>query len=55
VNITGTSGYFGELRNRGTSVKDNGKSSGSVSFMKLFDTAMDVVSQGGIDQYNASL
>jgi len=44
----GTSGYFGELRNRGTSVKDNGKSSGSVSFMKLFDTAMDVVSQGGV-------
>lgn len=44
----GTSGYFGELRNRGTAVTDNGKSSGSVSFMKLFDTAMDVVSQGGV-------
>ena len=44
----GTSGYFGELRNRGTAVTDNGKSSGAVSFMKLFDTAMDVVSQGGV-------
>ena len=44
----GTSGYFGELRHRGTAVTDNGKSSGSVSFMKLFDTAMDVVSQGGV-------
>ena len=43
----GTSGYFGELRHRGTAVTDNGKSSGAVSFMKLFDTAMDVVSQGG--------
>ena len=44
----GTSGYFGELRGRGTSVTDNGKSSGSVSFMKLFDTAMDTISQGGV-------
>lgn len=44
----GTSGYFGELRHRGTAVTDNGKSSGSVSFIKLFDTAMDVVSQGGV-------
>lgn len=44
----GTSGYFGELRHRGTAVTDNGKSSGAVSFMKLFDTSMDVVSQGGV-------
>lgn len=44
----GTSGYFGELRRRGTAVTDNGKSSGAVSFMKLFDTTMDVVSQGGV-------
>lgn len=44
----GTSGYFGELRGRGSAVTNNGKSSGAVSFMKLFDTAMDVVSQGGV-------
>lgn len=44
----GTSGYFGELRARGTAVTDNGKSSGAVSFMKLFDTAMDTISQGGV-------
>lgn len=44
----GTSGYFGELRHRGTAVTDNGKSSGAVSFMRLFDTTMDVVSQGGV-------
>ena len=44
----GTSGYFGELRPRGAAVTNNGKSSGAVSFMKMFDTAMDVVSQGGV-------
>ncbi len=44
----GTSGYFGGLRERGSAVSDNGKSSGAVSFMKLFDTAMDTISQGGV-------
>lgn len=44
----GTSGYFGTLRERGSAVTDNGKSSGAVSFMKLFDTAMDTISQGGV-------
>lgn len=44
----GTSGYFGALRERGSAVSDNGKSSGAVSFMKLFDTAMDTISQGGV-------
>ena len=44
----GTSGFFGEMRGRGTAVTNNGKSSGAVSFMKLFDTTMDVVSQGGV-------
>jgi len=44
----GTSGYFGSLRGRGSAVTDNGQSSGAVSFMKLFDTAMDTISQGGV-------
>lgn len=44
----GTSGYFGDLRARGSAVTDNGKSSGAVSFMKLFDAAMDTISQGGV-------
>lgn len=44
----GTSGYFGALRGRGSAVTDNGKSSGAVSFMKLFDTTMDTISQGGV-------
>ncbi len=43
----GTSAYFGKLRNRGAEIKNNGKSNGPVSFMKLFDTSMLVVSQGG--------
>ncbi|GFN32422.1 ribonucleoside-diphosphate reductase subunit alpha [Paenibacillus xylaniclasticus] len=42
----GTSGYFGELRHRGELITNNGQSSGSVHFMKLFESAMDVVSQG---------
>ena len=42
----GTSGYFGELRPRGAPITDNGKSNGSYSFTELFDTAINVVSQG---------
>lgn len=44
----GTSAYFGALRERGSTVTDNGKSTGAVSFMRLFDTAMDTISQGGV-------
>ena len=42
----GTSGYFGNLRHRGAPITDNGTSSGSVHFMKLFESIIDVVSQG---------
>ena len=42
----GTSGYFGNLRSRGASIKNNGKSSGAVHFMQKFDTTANVVSQG---------
>lgn len=42
----GTSGYFGDLRHRGAPIKNNGESSGAVHFMKLFETIIDVVSQG---------
>lgn len=42
----GTSGYFGELRPRGSEIRTGGKSSGPVHFMELFDTVADVVSQG---------
>lgn len=42
----GTAGYFGDLRGRGTDITDNGVSSGAVHFMQLFETLVDVVSQG---------
>jgi len=44
----GTSGYFGKLRHRGAPVKNNGKSSGSVHIMQLFEKMVDVVSQGSV-------
>ena len=42
----GTSGYFGDLRHRGAPINNNGQSSGAVHFMKLFESIIDVVSQG---------
>lgn len=42
----GTGAYFGELRGRGADITNNGVSSGSVHFMKLFETIINVVSQG---------
>ncbi len=44
----GTSAYFGALRGRGTEITGNGHSSGSVHFMQLFDSLIDVVSQGSV-------
>ena len=44
----GTSGYFGHIRPRGASVKNNGEASGSVHIMQLFETMVDVVSQGSV-------
>lgn len=44
----GTSGYFGNLRGRGTSIGENGTSSGAVHFMELFESVTDIVSQGGV-------
>jgi ribonucleoside-diphosphate reductase alpha chain len=42
----GTSAYFGKLRARGSEIKDNGQSAGSVHQMQLFDKLITVVSQG---------
>lgn len=45
----GCSGYFGAVRARGTAISDsNGYSSGSVHFMQLFETLINVVSQGSV-------
>lgn len=43
----GTSGYFGDIRGRGEPITDNGFSEGSVNFMRLFNTLIDVTKQGG--------
>lgn len=42
----GTSGFFGDLRPRGTKISVGGESSGPVHFMELFDKVAEVVSQG---------
>ena len=44
----GTSGYFGKIRHRGASIKDNGEASGAVHIMRLFESMVDVVSQGSV-------
>ena len=44
----GTSGYFGNIRHRGAEVKDNGVASGAVHIMQLFESMVDVVSQGSV-------
>lgn len=44
----GTSGFFGKLRHRGAPVKNNGQASGAVHIMQLFESMVDVVSQGSV-------
>jgi ribonucleoside-diphosphate reductase alpha chain len=44
----GTSGFFGDLRGRGTEISSGGASTGSVHFMELYDKLMNVVSQGNV-------
>ncbi|MFP4644321.1 MAG: ribonucleoside-diphosphate reductase subunit alpha, partial [Spirochaetales bacterium] len=42
----GTSAYFGAVRGRGAPITNNGYSEGSVNFMRLFNTLIDVTKQG---------
>lgn len=44
----GCSAYFGDLRHRGATIKNEGQASGAVHFMQLFETLIDVVSQGSV-------
>lgn len=44
----GTSGYFGELRPRGSEVSSGGTSDGAVHFMRLFETAMQTCKQASV-------
>ena len=46
--MEGTSGYFGKIRHRGAAIKDNGEASGAVHIMRLFESMVDVVSQGSV-------
>lgn len=48
------SGYFWDLRSRGSKIKDNGYSSWSVHFMQLFETLLDVVSQWSVRRWHFS-
>jgi len=44
----GTSGYFGDLRERGADINSGGKSNGPVHFMEIFETISNVVSQSNV-------
>lgn len=44
----GTSGYFGEVRGRGSDISSGGKSDGSVHFMQLFESVTNVCKQSSV-------
>lgn len=44
----GTGGYFGKLRGRGTPISGGGSSNGSVSFMEIYESIINTVSQSGV-------
>lgn len=44
----GTGGGFDKLRPRGAKITGNGESSGAVHFMELFESLMDVATQGSV-------
>jgi ribonucleoside-diphosphate reductase alpha chain len=50
----GTSAYFGNLRERGAPIKDNGESSGAVHFMQIFECIINIISQGKVRRGNLS-
>jgi ribonucleoside-diphosphate reductase alpha chain len=44
----GTSGYFGEIRSRGSDISSGGKSDGSIHFMQLFESVTNVCKQSSV-------
>jgi ribonucleoside-diphosphate reductase alpha chain len=48
----GTSGYFGKIRPRGSSISTGGKADGPVHYMSLLETSTDVISQGSVRRGN---
>jgi ribonucleoside-diphosphate reductase alpha chain len=47
-NGAGTSGYFGDIRPRGSDISTGGVSDGPVHFMNIFETNTDIISQGKV-------
>lgn len=48
----GTSGYFGDIRPRGSIISEGGKADGPVHFMSLFENVTDIISQGSVRRGN---
>ena len=44
----GTSGYFGDVRGRGSDISSGGKSDGSIHFMQLFESVTNVCKQSSV-------
>jgi ribonucleoside-diphosphate reductase alpha chain len=44
----GTSGYFGDVRARGSDISSGGKSDGSIHFMQLFESVTNVCKQSSV-------
>ena len=44
----GTSGNFGKISGRGAAIKNKGADTGAVHIMRLFESMVDVVSQGSV-------
>lgn len=44
----GTSGYLGAIRHRGSDIKTGGKADGPVHYANMFETTVDIISQGNV-------
>ncbi len=44
----GTSAYLGDLRPRGTEIKSGGSADGPVHYANMFETTVDIISQGNV-------
>jgi ribonucleoside-diphosphate reductase alpha chain len=51
----GTSVYYGKLRGRGSPIRNNGQSSGSVHFMQLTEKVVEIISQGSARRGNCAV
>jgi ribonucleoside-diphosphate reductase alpha chain len=51
----GTSAYFGDIRGRGSEIKNNGKTNGAVHFMQMYDNATNIISQGSARRGHVAL